>query len=382
MKKHQATKILTQLLSPYTKIDKNTILNLSLDNWKLIIQIANKYVLVPALFKALKNKNLIKEIENKQLLGYMQEVYNLNTKRNEQILTQIKEVCKILSTIEVTPILLKGVSALSEGHYRSIGERYMLDIDILVPPNRLFDAVDILKKNGYKEKENTKFLDKNHHYPALQKDNNIAPIEIHRYALGDKSSCYFTKNIKSITKKSKTIDNALVIEPTQELFHSFLHTQLSHSYHRKHYLSLQHLHHFTVILSFYKDEISQKALNNSSNQTKELKKIWEEYIFTIDYFFNIENSLEVIKNKSTKKYLKNVKNRIDLANTKRLKIVAFKNELLDALTYRRLKERYPIKNKFLWRAYIPLHIGVLIYKNILFEKSRRNLKKRVKLDSN
>ncbi len=47
---------------------------------------------------------------------------------------------------------------------------------------------------------------------------------------------------------SKRIDNTSVMKLSYALYHSFIHSQISHKYHKQKFLSLRHLHHFTIML--------------------------------------------------------------------------------------------------------------------------------------
>ena len=384
MKRLEATLELSKLLSvTYNNVDELQQIVQDDSSWEDIIKVANRYILVPALYASLKRKNLLILIKDEQLIEYMKEIYTLNTQRNKAILKQLHELCALLSKIEVKPILLKGSAALSEAHYDTIGERAMMDIDILVPEDKVFECVNFLKQNDeYKEiEEGAELSPRWHHYNRLYKDKGMTSVEIHRYPLHAQEIKYFPKELgKDFIQQSKSIDNASVIQPLYELYHSFLHSQISHDYHKSKFLALRHLHHFTIMATQYKtiewNELSQLI------KEKNLSKIWEEYLFIIQTIFKIQMPIQIKKSKSKAKYLQQVYKRVDMTGSKQLLLKVFINRVLSAFSYEKLCYRYNFTNKFLLFIYIPRRIIHLLYIYITKPKKIRFLINIVRMTSN
>ena len=385
MKRLDATLYLSKLLSPtYTDAKElKKIIQSDSSVWEAIIMVANRYILVSALYATLKRKKLLMWLEDKQLLAYMEEIYNLNTKRNEAILFQLKEICMILGTIGVKPTLLKGSAALSEAHYHTIGERFMMDIDIFVPEEKLFKCIALLKaKDNYKEINENKKLSVNwHHYHRLYKDSGMASVEIHRYPLHYEERKYFSQElIKKHINQSTSIENASVIEPMYELYHSFLHSQISHKYHHDKFLALRHMHHFTIMANQYKDI----QWENLSALVKEnnLQNIWEEYLFIIQHIFKIEIPTHININKSKEKYLQKVYKRIDMTGSTELLVKVFIKRFFRTLSYDNLRNHYNFKNKILLIFYIPKKIISLIFSYIKDSKKINSLFNALRISAN
>lgn len=385
MKRLDATLELCKLLSPtYSDFEElEKIAQSDSSDWEEIIKVANRYILVPALYATLKRKELLEHINDEQLMAYMQEIYTLNANRNEAILKQTNELCTLLSTIDVKPILLKGAAALSESHYETIGERAMMDIDILVPEDKIFEVINLLKeKDAYKEIDETADIGSIwHHYRRLYKESGMTSVEVHRYPVHLEEIKYFPKEItQEFRLQSKSIENAYIIKPMYELYHSFLHSQIMHKYHEDNFLALRHIHHFTVMVMNYKDinwdELSQII------KDKKLTKTWEEYLFVLQTIFKTEIPIEIKERKQNLKYLQKVYKRVDLAGSKQLAVKIFIRKVLTAFSYEKLQEHYDFNNKLLLLIYIPRRMVYLIYAYMTNPKKIDSMVKGIRMLSN
>ena len=378
MKKSEALQILSQIISPtYNQTNnlQSIISSLTKNDWQKIISIANRYHITPSIYPKLKEKNLLKSIiDDKQLLRYIQEMYNLNSLRNKNILKQVSEICELLyMELAIEVVLLKGVSALSEAHYKDIGERVMLDIDILVPEENIFEAIDILKQNGYSEIEPKELEIEWHHYNRLYHPDKMASIEIHRYPLGENSP--FPRILtKEHLIKSKSIKNSYVLNPTYEILHSFLHTQLSHGYHKKYLISLRHLQHFSTMITLYNQKIDYKIIDKFMKKNN-LNTIWNEYIYMIDELFSIEDKTLISYAKNNQKYIYKVY--YFLNNSIKLRFFIIKSIIKKMFSHKNLNKHYNIKSGVPIFVYIPIHLILSIKKFLFNTKVRNNIKKMI-----
>ncbi len=94
----------------------------NLVDWGKVVQLSTKHYVFPALYCNLKRANLI-ELVPKDLVEYMEHITQLNRERNQQIITQAKEINELLLENDITPIFLKGTGNLLEGLYEDIAER-------------------------------------------------------------------------------------------------------------------------------------------------------------------------------------------------------------------------------------------------------------------
>ena len=104
--------------------------------------------------------------------------------QNLEIIKEVLHIDKIFKANKLNPVYLKGVALMNE--YDDISLRPSNDIDILFNEEELFNAFEILKKNGYKEfssirlseSELKDYSKENHHLPELCRDTKIM-IELH-----------------------------------------------------------------------------------------------------------------------------------------------------------------------------------------------------------
>ena len=82
----------------------------------------------------------------------MEYITNLNRERNQQIITQAKELNKLLLGITFTPIFLKGTGNLLAGIYEDIAERMVGDIDFIFSKEDYRKRLQLLKEFGYYRK--------------------------------------------------------------------------------------------------------------------------------------------------------------------------------------------------------------------------------------
>lgn len=110
--------------------------------------------------------------------------YAANRERNHALLAQLADVTRLLNTRAVEPVLLKGAGRLVDGVFADPAERFLLDLDLLVPRHRLGCATRALIDAGYAFSEREARLAREfHHLPSLWREDTLARIELHRTAV-------------------------------------------------------------------------------------------------------------------------------------------------------------------------------------------------------
>jgi len=362
MKKSEAVFILMKFISPaYNERDKLLkLLDRVKDEWEVLISLSNRYLLVPVLYLSLKEKNLYDKLEDKMLQEYLYEIYRLNKERNEGIVLQLEEICDILSSIKITPLLLKGSAALSEGYFGDNAKRSMVDIDILVPASKIFKAIDILKEFGYKEIDPTAKLGKGwHHYRRLYRAERTTSLEVHRKITNYRALKYMSDfKWKLHTKDSSLIKDAKVLEPTYEFFYTFLHSEIAHDYHEL-IISLRHLHHGAVLLHRYRDEIDFKRVEEYIEKYN-LHKIWYEYLWILKRFFLVKIPFET---PAMQTYERQVCKNIDSEGGYLWAVKMFLRRFRHAFRFDTLQQRYKnLRYRYQLLYYIPIRFIHLSFK--------------------
>src|SRR5690606_6844329 len=117
-------------------------------------------------------------------VGTLTEIYELNCRRNAQILQQVDQLCEVLHREKIYPVFLKGAAHLLMDLYGDPGERIIHDIDLLVDEEDYLRTVGLLKRSGYGyPPEGYGDFRRLKHYPPLHKKGEPAVVEIHRPAV-------------------------------------------------------------------------------------------------------------------------------------------------------------------------------------------------------
>ncbi|MDB4167629.1 nucleotidyltransferase family protein [Polaribacter sp.] len=157
-------------------------------DWDAVVKVSTAHYVFPAIYCNFKRADFLKYLPA-DLVEYMIHITNLNRDRNRQIIQQAQELNSLLLANNIKPIFLKGTGNLLVGLYKDIAERMVGDIDFIFSKEDYLKAITILREFGYSEVEKKEYYppDEKKHYRRLQKENNIAAIEIHSELLGIKN---------------------------------------------------------------------------------------------------------------------------------------------------------------------------------------------------
>jgi len=350
--------------------------------WTEIIAFANQHLLVPTLYSALKDKECFDLLKDNLLQEYLETVYHYNEARNQAILKQLQSIANLLSKIEVTPVLLKGASALSEGYYKHIGARVMSDIDILVPEEKLTECVQRLEsKGGYQPINKTHKLFSTHHWRRMYSKEGVSGLELHFKSLSSVSYPYFTNEVlHQHLQKSKQIHNAMVIEPTFDLYHVFLHSEISDYSHKHKALALRQLHHGAMIINSLNKKIKWEALDKMARDHSILQE-WRDYLSMQHTLFSVDIPSQFLGNTT---HLDIILSTIDKEYNNKVSSIDFIREYIQEIfSYNALQKKYGFKSRLGFPLALAQSMGKGFFKFLFVPKIRRNLlnylKKRKKL---
>lgn len=154
--------------------------------WDRLVQLGSSQLVLPAIYVALKRKKLIGHAP-KDLVSYLQEITDLNQKRNMAILKQIAFLSELFTRHQIDYVFLKGAALLILKPYNALKARMIGDIDVLVAEKDLLRAQQFLIDEGFetvsKNYDFTKNLDSTKHLKRIVHPNFIAAVEIHRKLL-------------------------------------------------------------------------------------------------------------------------------------------------------------------------------------------------------
>jgi hypothetical protein len=146
-------------------------------SWPDVVAIASKQWVSAAVWPALRRKSL-RDDQSGDAIDYFEGMATLNRQRNTRLRAEAIELTRILNSLDVTPIFLKGAANLLADLYPDQAMRMMLDLDVLVPPSRVSECAAALLKAGYLQLGDIDFS-AHHHHPPLSRPGAEAAIELH-----------------------------------------------------------------------------------------------------------------------------------------------------------------------------------------------------------
>jgi hypothetical protein len=146
--------------------------------WETFVQVAAETLVAPAVLDALRSKKLVAALPA-DVTDFFDGMATLNRQRNERLVGEAIALAAILNEVEVVPIFLKGAAHLLSGLYPDPALRFTLDLDVLVPADRLSDCVNRLRAEAYQELLTNWDFSGHHHYPPLGRQDSIAAVELH-----------------------------------------------------------------------------------------------------------------------------------------------------------------------------------------------------------
>ena len=196
-------------------------------DWDAVVKVSTAHYVFPAMYCNLKRVGFLQYLPH-ELVSYMEYITDINRDRNKQIISQANELNNILLANYITPIFLKGTGNLLADLYEDIAERMVGDIDFIFSKEDYPKAIIILREFGYSEVEKKEYYppDDFRHYRRLQKENNIAAIEIHSELLIIKKySSEF--NYSFVEKDSQTLNGVRVLSYANKLNLSIIANQIN-----------------------------------------------------------------------------------------------------------------------------------------------------------
>jgi hypothetical protein len=196
-------------------------------DWDAVIKVSTSHYVFPALHCNFKRADFLKYLPV-DLVDYMKYITNLNRDRNTQIIQQAQELNSLLLENNIRPIFLKGTGNLLAELYEDIAERMVGDIDFIFSKEDYPQAITILREFGYSELHRLKYYNpETKHYRRLQKENNIAAIEIHKELLIEKYTNEF--NYSFVEKEIQVVNGVSVLSYANKLNLSIIANQINDS---------------------------------------------------------------------------------------------------------------------------------------------------------
>jgi hypothetical protein len=208
--------------------------------WGQALDAADWHRLSPILFCHLEHKPDVPAA----VLRALERAYLAASARSMFIAEAQRQVVDALADDGVAALLLKG-AALVETVYPDRAQREMLDLDILVPAERIAPATRALAALGYRPLPNpdgsgsasTQLIPDEHHAPALVGEERLVAVELHHHLTISGEGTRFDLGEMWQRARTSPRGNHLLPSPEDLLLHVSLHftrNRLGGNYIRRH----------------------------------------------------------------------------------------------------------------------------------------------------
>jgi len=188
--------------------------------WNGVLELANRSLITPRLAFCVAHLCLPADVD-----AFLQDVLTRNRHRNQRLRAQLERAVLQLNRRNITPVLLKGSAALlcPDGPRRD--GRMLCDLDILVRPDEVDDAILALEAGGYTLVSRRRGSDL-HAVAELMRDGEHAMIDLHQRPPGPPGMAEVSElNRRCSTEAFGGGAVALLPCPTLQLFFLVLHDQ-------------------------------------------------------------------------------------------------------------------------------------------------------------
>jgi len=117
-------------------------------DWMLLLELANKALVTPALYRALEASGALAEAPD-DVAKFMAEVTVLNDERNARLRRAAGDAVNALNVANIEPVLLKGMAIWASLPPQAGFSRMTSDIDLLVSPDQTEGAITALQEAGF-----------------------------------------------------------------------------------------------------------------------------------------------------------------------------------------------------------------------------------------
>jgi hypothetical protein len=198
----------------------------------------------------------------------LKNIYRKNTFFNLALMRELKSILNLFNSHKIPVIVLKG-GYLAKEVYPKIGLREMVDIDLLVPDDKVEQAAKLLEILDYQSIRNYDVslgVEKlsGHQLPPFRKSFALPVIEIH-WTICDPNETY-QFDLTELWQRAKNTDffgeMALALTPEDLILHLCHHA----SYHHKFNIGVRPLCDLARIIEHFQDQLDWKALQTTAER--------------------------------------------------------------------------------------------------------------------
>jgi hypothetical protein len=194
--------------------------------WTDLVSLANEHLVTGALWSSLQ-RSALEQALPAETADYLRSFHAFNAARNRAILAQLNELVDALNSAGIEPMPLKGSGYLVAGLFPELGDRYLSDIDLLVPEGADEEAGAILRELGYAPAYERDYS-RHHHLVPMVRDGQPVAIELHRAPLPDYASRGMPAAELWAKAQLTTVGNvrSRLASPTDAVMLSFVHSYI------------------------------------------------------------------------------------------------------------------------------------------------------------
>lgn len=254
-----------------------------------LAQIANSHQVHNLIHSAFEKHPPLKDVVPRDLQVYFQLMYSTNAGRNQQAQQELGLLGELFHRAGIEAIILKGGAELLAPYYGHPAQRFLSDLDILVPEARLQDAAEILyARGGSTHPASEANSDEHHHLPAIEGGELPLRIELHR-SIGDGASSRVLPAADIFVRSLPSgVEGIRIPSPTDRFTHHILHVQLRSQLYARRLLNLR----FCADHLRFLHKLDPAAITETRNRlaTHELLPLLDSLDALTHLMFNIPQS--------------------------------------------------------------------------------------------
>lgn len=230
-------------------------------SWPAFIRAASEESLLPAVYSLFQHLGLLQQTPA-DIGDFFYAARELNRERNRRISDRIEVVASALNRVGVQPLLLKGSAYLLAGVYADGADRFLVDIDFLVPKQDIPVALDVLAALGYSfERVHPIDHATNHTYAVLSRSDSMT-IDLHQtVGLGASSDVLPSAEIFARSEVFPLGDAIVRIpSPADLLTHHILHSQVHELYRDRIWTPLRSLYDLALLERRFESRIDWRPI--------------------------------------------------------------------------------------------------------------------------
>ncbi|WNC71204.1 nucleotidyltransferase family protein [Thalassotalea psychrophila] len=260
-----------------------------------LITLVNTYWLGGALHNSLKKSNVWQTLDQ-ELKDYLTELEQFYNQRNQGIKQEAIFACQILKDNDIPVVILKGSASLFNGVFKPISNRFMTDIDLLVPEDKWQQATQLFHQHGYTQSlEELDNIGVNHHHapPLFRQQGGHCCVELHRWALKEKYKDILSTNDvwqQAINLPLSEDLAVLQMVPTQQILLTIAHSELSHTAYQDTIIDWRQLYNLAALVTTHGNQIDwQQVLVKFDN--KDYLPVLHAHLFAAEKLLRLQTPI-------------------------------------------------------------------------------------------